>query len=52
MNEYEVMLQRIQNIQNEMLNKQTTEFRKLLLLNSKIFHKYNIDIERLIQDFM
>lgn len=44
MAEYEQLLQRVQNLQNEMIIKQTLEFAKLQTKNAKVLAKYSISL--------
>jgi len=56
MNDYDKLLQRIQNLQNELITKQTLQFSKIQSANAKILSKYDLNLSELtnpgaIKDF-
>lgn len=47
MNDYDKLLQRIQNLQNELITKQTLQFSKIQSANAKILSKYDLNLSEL-----
>lgn len=47
MNDYDKLLQRIQNLQNELITKQTLQFSKIQSANAKILSKYELNLNEL-----
>ena len=47
MNDYDKLLQRIQNLQNELITKQTLQFSKIQSANAKILSKYDLNLNEL-----
>jgi len=47
MNDYDKLLQRIQNLQNELITKQTLQFSRIQSANAKILSKYDLNLSEL-----
>lgn len=47
MNDYDKLLQRIQNLQNELITKQTLQFSRIQSANAKILYKYDLNLNEL-----
>lgn len=47
MNDYDKLLQRIQNLQNELITKQTLQFSKIQSANAKILSKFDLNLSEL-----